>query len=172
MNKLINETMMQYFEWNLNPDSSLWNKITTKANLLSSIGITAVWLPPAYKATQGVNDTGYGVYDLYDLGEFDQKGSIPTKYGTKDEYIQAIKTLRANYIKVYADIVLNHRLGADETEDVIAYEQNTDDRTKTSMEPITIKAWTKYNFPGRNNVYSDFKWNWTHFTRCRLGRKF
>lgn len=169
MDNLVNETMMQYFEWNLEPNCSLWNKITAKANLLSSIGITSIWLPPAYKATQGIYDTGYGVYDLYDLGEFNQKGSIPTKYGTKEEYLQAIKTLRANYIKVYADVVLNHKLGADETEEVIAYEQNPNDRTSTSLEPITIKAWTKYNFSGRENKYSDFKWNWTHFTRCRLG---
>lgn len=169
MANLINETMMQYFEWNLPCNASLWRQIINKSNLLSSIGITSVWLPPAYKATNGIQDTGYGVYDLYDLGEFDQKGSIPTKYGTKDEYIQAIKVLRANYIKVYADIVLNHRLGADDTEDVIAYEQDPNDRNKTLTSPITIKAWTKYNFPGRENKYSDFKWNWTHFSRSRLG---
>lgn len=164
MKNLINETMMQYFEWNLKPDCSLWNMVTSKASFLSSIGITSIWLPPAYKATQGINDTGYGVYDLYDLGEFNQKGTIPTKYGTKDEYVQAIKTLRANYIKVYADVVLNHKMGADETEHVIAYEQDHNDRTKTLTEPITIKAWTKYSFAGREDKYSDFKWNWTHFT--------
>ena len=49
---------------------------------------------PAYKGTAGVEDVGYGVYDYYDLGEFDQKGSIPTKYGTKDEYLEAIKALQ------------------------------------------------------------------------------
>ena len=169
MNNLVNETMMQFFEWNLTSDCSLWNTISENAKLLSSIGITSLWLPPAYKATGGINDTGYGVYDLYDLGEFDQKGTIPTKYGTKDEYLKAIQTLKSNYIKVFADVVLNHKLGADETEDVIAYEQNSNDRTQNSLEPITIKAWTKYNFSGRNNMYSDFKWNWTHFSRCRVG---
>lgn len=169
MSNLINETMMQFFEWNLLPGCSLWNNITENAKFLSSIGITSLWLPPAYKSTGGVNDTGYGVYDLYDLGEFYQKETIPTKYGTKDEYLNAIQALKSNYIKVFADVVLNHKLGADETEDVIAYEQNSNDRTQSSLEPITIKAWTKYNFPGRNNVYSDFKWNWTHFSRCRLG---
>lgn len=164
MSNLINETMMQYFEWNLPCDGTFWKEICREANLLSSIGITAVWLPPAYKSTKGMQDTGYGVYDLYDLGEFNQKGCIPTKYGTKDEYIEAIKVLRANYIKVYADVVLNHRLGADETEDVIAYEQDPNNRTKNLTNPINIKAWTKYTFPGRGNVYSDFKWNWTHFS--------
>ena len=61
----------------------LWNKIKEEADDLSSLGITSVWLPPAYKGINGKNEVGYGVYDLYDLGEFNQKGSIPTKYGTK-----------------------------------------------------------------------------------------
>ena len=26
-----------------------------------------------------------------------------------------------------------------------------------------IKVWTKYDFPGRGDIYSNFKWNWTHF---------
>jgi alpha-amylase len=40
---------------------------------LSEIGVSAVWIPPAYKGTS-VYDVGYGTYDLWDLGEFDQKG--------------------------------------------------------------------------------------------------
>ena len=55
-----------------------------------------LWLPPAYKGADGAEDSGYTVYDLYDLGEFDQKGSVRTKYGTKDEYVAAIKELKKN----------------------------------------------------------------------------
>ena len=83
-----NDTMIQYFEWYLPSDSALWKKVTKEASHLSNLGINHVWLPPAYKGTGGVNDVGYGVYDLYDLGEFNQKGSIETKYGTKDEYLE------------------------------------------------------------------------------------
>ena len=97
-----NNTMMQYFEWYLANDSSLWNKVANDAKHLENIGITHVWLPPAYKGAGGTNDTGYGVYDLYDLGEFDQKGTIPTKYGTKEEYLKAIRMLHESNIKVYA----------------------------------------------------------------------
>ncbi len=106
---------------------------------------------------------GYAVYDLYDLGEFDQKGSIETKYGTKEEYINAIKKLHENGIRVYADIVLNHRLGADGTEEVYAIEDLPSDRNVDISKPFPIQAWTKYEFPGRRGKYSDFKWNWTHF---------
>jgi alpha-amylase len=48
--------------------------------------VLRVWLPPAYKGVGGGNEVGYGVYDLFDLGEFDQKGSVLIKYGTRDEY--------------------------------------------------------------------------------------
>lgn len=162
MNKL-NETLMQYFEWYLSPDENLWNKAANEATYLSNLGISHIWLPPAYKASGGMYDTGYGAYDLYDLGEFYQKGSIRTKYGTKEEYLNAIKKLKGNNIKVLADIVLNHKMGADATEEVIAVENDFSNRTLTTSQPRTIKAWTVYTFPGRNHEYSDFEWNWTHF---------
>lgn len=159
----INKTMMQYFEWYLEPNCGLWNKIVKEAKYLESIGITGVWLPPAYKGSTGTKDTGYAVYDLYDLGEFNQKGSIATKYGTKEEYINAIKVLKGNNMEVYADVVLNHRLGADETEEVLALETSDQDRNVPITKPKIIQAWTKFNFDARGNQYSDFKWNWTHF---------
>ena len=158
-----NKTMMQYFEWYLPDDATLWKKVTNNAQYLDSIGITSVWLPPAYKGQGGIHDTGYGVYDLYDLGEFDQKGSIPTKYGTKEEYLNAIKTLKGNNIQVFADIVLNHKMGADGTEEVLAIEDNPYNRNNDITPPTPILAWTKYTFPGRNDKYSSFHWNWTHF---------
>ena len=161
--KKINETMMQYFEWYLKPEDNLWQKTVAQAEYLSSLGITAIWLPPAYKGAAGINDTGYGVYDMYDLGEFNQKGTIRTKYGTKEDYLEAIKVLKANNIKVFSDVVFKHKIGADEAEDVIATEDNSYNRNQDISEPRTIKAWTKFNFDGRNNKYSTFKWNWTHF---------
>lgn len=158
-----NDTMMQYFEWYLPSDSTLWSKVTKEAKHLENIGVSHLWLPPAYKGASGKTDVGYGVYDLYDLGEFDQKGSIPTKYGTKDEYIEAIRILRENNIKVLADIVLNHKMGADETEMVLAVQDDAEDRNISLTDALPIKVWTKYTFPGRGDVHSDFKWNWTHF---------
>jgi len=158
-----NNTMMQFFEWYLSSDSTLWNRASSEAKHLENIGITHVWLPPACKGAAGTNDTGYGIYDLFDLGEFDQKGTIPTKYGTKDEYLNAVKTLKENNINVIADIVLNHKMGADETEEVLAIEEDAANRNVSISEAKPIKVWTKYLFPGRGDTYSSFKWNWTHF---------
>ena len=154
-----NKTMIQYFEWYLKPEDKLWRKVASEATYLAKLGITDIWLPPAYKASGRKFDTGYAVYDLYDLGEFDQKGSIETKYGTKDEYIKSIEELHKNNIDVYADIVLNHKIGADESEVVYAKEQNAQDRNVNTTEFKQIVAWTKYNFTNRNNKYSDFKWH-------------
>ena len=58
------------------------------------------------KGTAGVEDVGYGVYDYYDLGEFDQRDQYQPGYGTKDEYLEAIKALQDQGLEVYADIVV------------------------------------------------------------------
>ena len=63
-------------------DGLFWDNLAKKANSLKHKGFTALWLPPAYKGMGGINDVGYGVYDLFDFGEFDQKGTVRTKYGT------------------------------------------------------------------------------------------
>lgn len=163
MNKEINGVMMQYFEWYMNCNKNLWNTVKKKGDDLSKLGITSLWLPPAYKGIGGEKEVGYGVYDLYDLGEFDQKGSISTKYGTKNEYIDAIVELQQNGIDVYADIVLNHKMGADKLQTIKAVKCNWADHTKEEGGEQTVEVWTKFTFPGRNHKYSDFEWNWTHF---------
>jgi alpha-amylase len=48
-------------------------------------------------------------YDIWDLGEFDQKGSVGTKWGTKEDLLQAIKVARERGIITYIDAVMNHK---------------------------------------------------------------
>lgn len=55
-------------------------------------------------------------------------------------------------------------MGADEQQDIISYKINPDNRNETIGDYRTIKAWTKFNFEGRDNKYSDFKLDWSHFT--------
>ena len=155
--------MMQYFEWYMPNDCNLWQSLQNVGKDLKKLGINYLWLPPCFKSAGGINDTGYGVYDLYDMGEFMQKGSIRTKYGTKQEYLDAIKYLQKSGIKVLADIVLNHRFGADEKEEIIAYKVDPNNRNEVIGTYRTIEAWTKFKFAGRNNTYSDFNLDWSHF---------
>ena len=157
-----NETLLQYFEWYLPADAGLWRRAAADAGELSAAGFTGVWLPPACKCAAGINDVGYGVYDLYDLGEFDQKGTIPTKYGTKEEYLKAIRALQGKGLTVLADIVLNHKMGADACEEVYAEGCEAGDRSKETA-PQKISSWTSFTFPGRGGRYSSFCWNHTHF---------
>jgi alpha-amylase len=158
-----NGVMMQYFHWYNAPDGTLWNEIATNAKELATAGITALWVPPAYKGTGGGYDVGYGIYDLFDLGEFDQKGSVRTKYGTKTEYIQAINTAHDNGISIYADVVFNHKLGADEVEEAEATPFDPENRTNAIGEYQKIQAWTHFTFPGRDGKYSTMEWHWWHF---------
>lgn len=162
MNK-INGTIMQYFEWYLECEQNLWNKVRRDAENLSELGITAIWLPPAFKGIGGKNEVGYGVYDLYDLGEFDQKGTIKTKYGSKGEYIECIKALKQIGIEAYADIVLNHKMGADMLQTIPATKVDWGDHYKEVSGQEIVRVATKFTFPGRKHKYSDFEWNWTHF---------
>ena len=159
----MNKTMMQCFEWYLPNDRNHWKRVGKMAKDLQKAGVTSVWLPPAYKGASGVDDVGYAVYDLYDLGEFNQKHTVATKYGTKDEYLAAIKALQDNGIEVLADVVLGHRMGADEKERIFAYGDNEYDRNQEIAGKKKITVWTKFTFPGRNGKYSDFKWDWTNF---------
>ena len=161
--KKINGIIMQYFEWYMECNQNLWNEIAENAERLASLGITALWLPPAYKGIGGKNEVGYGVYDLYDLGEFDQKGTIKTKYGSKDEYINCIQILKQNGIESYADIVLNHKMGADMLQTIPASKVDWGNHNQIISDQETVRVATKFTFPGRKKKYSDFEWNWTHF---------
>ncbi|WP_428311804.1 alpha-amylase [Hydrocarboniphaga sp.] len=160
----VNGVMMQYFHWYTDKGDDLWKRVGADAGKLAELGVTSLWLPPAYKATRGIDDVGYGVYDLFDLGEFDQKGSVRTKYGTRDEYLEALSKLKEVGIRVYADVVFNHRMGADETESVQAYRVDMNDRTQVAGEPETLDAWTRFTFPGRKGAHSDMVWSAEHFT--------
>lgn len=157
-----NGVLFQYFEWDLPADSQLWNQLARDASHLADIGVTAVWVPPAYKGG-GINDVGYGAYDLYDFGEFDQKGTVPTKYGTRDELERAIKALHDRGIQVILDTVLNHKMNGDAPERFLAQPVDSADRMRDVGEPRDIKAYTSFTFPGRGDTYSPFKWHWQHF---------
>lgn len=161
---LMNGIMVQTFEWDMPNDGLLWQEIKKNARRWAMLGVTAAWLPPAYKGSAGKNDVGYGVYDLYDLGEFDQKGSVRTKYGTAQEYISAVHQLRLVGIQTLGDVVLNHRLGADETEAVRVTPVNPDNRLETQGGAEDGHVYTRFTFPGRGKKYSDFTWDHTCFT--------
>jgi alpha-amylase len=159
-----NGTILQYFHWYSPGDGTLWKKLKKEAPHLADLGFTALWLPPAFKCTGGGYSTGYDVYDLYDLGEFDQKGTIRTKYGTKEEYIDAIHAAQHAGLEIYADLVFNHRGGADEPELIRVRKVDPENRNAFISEPFDIEAFTRFTFPGRKGKYSQFIWDFRCFS--------
>ena len=62
-----NPTLLQFFHWYYPDGGKLWPEAAERAAWLGEIGISAVWLPPAYKGESGGYSVGYDTYDLFDL---------------------------------------------------------------------------------------------------------
>ncbi|KAL1868929.1 hypothetical protein Daus18300_005765 [Diaporthe australafricana] len=158
-----NQTMFQGFEWYVPADHQHWRRLEQALPTLAALGVTSMWIPPACKAGWYTGN-GYDVYDLYDLGEFDQKGARHTKWGTKEELAAMAEAAARCGVRVLFDAVLNHKAAADFSEEVVATKYDGEDRTKVCEESCVIEAWSGYEFPGRGSAYSPLKWNKEHFT--------
>ena len=176
MSDELNGVILQAFHWFLDPEDAfhgqmpLWSFLEQQAAELRSLGIDAVWIPPAYKGSGGRGDVGYGVYDHYDLGEFDAHGTVPTKYGSRQQLEGAVSALHAQRIQVYADVVLNHKNGgALENYPWDAVRVEPDNRNVERWAPgfesglIGVKGYTHFDHAERAGRYSAFKWRARHF---------
>ena len=114
-----NQTMVQGFEWYCPADQKHWKRLENFVPSLAALGVTSMWIPPAAKATWKEGN-GYDIYDLYDLGEFDQKGSVATKWGTKEELVSMADTASRYGVRILFDAVLNHKASADFSEPAVA----------------------------------------------------
>lgn len=116
----VNGVMLQAWYWD-QPHRSPWTRGNeqwweTLARMMPQLrewGFTGLWIPPPTKAAGGGFSSGYDLYDPYDLGSKDQRGTIPTKWGSKENLLKMISMAHANGLDVYADIVPNHRAGGD-----------------------------------------------------------
>ncbi|PIL35604.1 hypothetical protein GSI_02332 [Ganoderma sinense ZZ0214-1] len=159
-----NELMIQFFTWEAeHPHMSWWKHFETEVPNLAEMGISQVWLPPPNKAMRKQGQ-GYDAYDLWDLGEFYQKGTIATRWGTKEELVHAIAAANAHGIDVLVDAVLNHKLGGDRLEKFNATPVDPNDRLRDIGPTREIEGWTGFDFNGRAGQYSSFKWTHDHFT--------
>jgi hypothetical protein len=138
-------------------------QVEVLAQALAGAGITALWLPPAGKGLAGRNDVGYGIYDPYDLGEFDQRGGVATKYGTRAEYLAAVAACRAAGLQIDADAVFNHLMGDDAEEEFNATPHDPQSRFQPLGDQRRIRGWTHYSYPARAGAHSAMQWHWWHF---------
>ena len=105
--------MMQGFYWDC---PSGWYKTLAASaaglrNMQGGCGIDRIWFSPPSKGQSGGYSMGYDPYDYYDLGQYNQKGTTATHFGTQAELKNAISAFRTNGIVCMADLVLNHRSG-------------------------------------------------------------
>lgn len=161
---MIRRTLLQCFHWYTPSGGHLWGEVAEKAASFAEMGVTDVWLPPAYKGASGGYSVGYDTYDLFDLGEFDQKGSVATKYGDRAGLEAACGALRAHGVRVIHDVVFNHKMGADETETVRVRRANPENRDEIEEQSFEAKAYTRFTFPGRAGKHSEFIWDMRCFT--------
>ena len=107
------DVFMQGFYWN-SPMGGIWyDSLAKLAPRLASAGIGAVWFPSPSKGAGGGFSMGYDPYDHFDFGEYYQKGSKETRFGSKQELIDAITTFHSVGIEVYADAVMRHMMGGE-----------------------------------------------------------
>ncbi|KAK9450935.1 glycoside hydrolase superfamily, partial [Limtongia smithiae] len=159
-----NATVLQAFEWYIPDDGQHWNNLKKNLKEYKDIGITAMWIPPPCKASTP-SGNGYDIYDLWDLGEFDQKGLRATKWGSKEDLDSFANAAKYTGMLLYMDVVLNHKAAADKTERCMAVEVDPDGEFIADVsEPYEIEGWLGFDFPGRGDKYSALKWHWEHFT--------
>ena len=103
--------MMQAFYWDVEPRFEWWNTISSKVSGWSDAGINRLWLPVATKGQSGGYSMGYDVSDYYDFGNFEQHGTVETRFGSREELESLIATAHDNDVEVIADIVINHNSG-------------------------------------------------------------
>ncbi|OAL49327.1 alpha amylase [Pyrenochaeta sp. DS3sAY3a] len=157
-----NPVLFEAFEWHSSADHKHWQRLRKALPALSAIGITSLWLPPGSKS-KDAESNGYDIYDAYDLGEFDQKGTVPTKWGTKKDLVDLAVECKAHGMGLVWDAILNHRAFADGTEIVKVTEVDPRDRSVDITAPFDIEAWTRFDFAARRGKYSNFTYNKSHF---------
>lgn len=113
--------LMQAFYWYCPRDDGKeyqwWNHVRDQVPALARAGFTSLWLPPIHKAANLHGPSmGYDPYDYYDIGEFDQKGSVPTWFGAKAELLELIGAAHSHGLTLLADVVMNHNAGGDAQE--------------------------------------------------------
>ncbi|MCP4849995.1 MAG: hypothetical protein GY899_18805, partial [Verrucomicrobiaceae bacterium] len=98
------EVILQYF----NTD---WKEIERRIPEIAEAGYSSLWLPPPFKGASGTYSVGFDTFDRFDLGDKDQMGTRPTRYGTRTELLSLIRLAHRFSLKVYFDNVMAHTGG-------------------------------------------------------------
>src|SRR6266480_2984741 len=106
-----------------------WSEVAAKIPEIAEAGYSSLWLPPPTKGRSGYS-VGYDVWDPFDLGDKDQRGTVATQYGTKAELLLMVRRAHRFGLRVYFDNITNHRAF-----DVPGYDANTPTNLYPGMVP-------------------------------------
>ncbi len=98
------EAVLQYF-------NTSWKEIERRIPEVAEAGYTALWLPNPCKGGSGAYSVGYDPVDRFDLGDKNQSGSVPTRYGTKADLLRVVEMAHRFGLRVYFDNVMAHSAG-------------------------------------------------------------
>lgn len=131
------EILLQGFNWESNKSGRWYLELEEKAEELSSLGFTIVWLPPP---TESISPEGYMPRDLYNLN---------SRYGSVDELKALVKKFHKAGLRVLGDAVINHRCAHYQNQNgvwnIFGGLLNWDDRAVVADDP---------HFQGRGNKSS------------------
>ena len=108
------DVFIEGFYWNSTPGGIWWDSLAHLAPSLAASGFGAIWFPPPTKGAAGALSMGYDIYDQYDFGDYNQKGSLATRFGTRAALVNAINAYHTNGMQVFADAVMGHMDGGDQ----------------------------------------------------------
>jgi alpha-amylase len=171
-----NGTMMQWFHWYIPNDGTHWQKLKAQAKSLADVGITALWLPPAYKGMDGIKDVGYGVYDLFDLGNLTRKEPFAPSTAPKMNMLlpwPPVETWGSMFMPMWC---LTTRW-----QPIMRKSLTLPPRSLIATPWVTaarLSPGQALTFPGRGDKYSKMKWNhwytlmqWTTTVGIRSSRQ-
>lgn len=92
-----------------NDTTNFWyNNLAAKSQAGDLDKFTMIWMPPPKKGNSGIQSVGYDPFDYYDIGTYNEKGTVKTRYGGETELKSCVDSLRGRGIRPIVDLVLNH----------------------------------------------------------------
>ena len=106
------DVMLQTFYWDVPRGAETgtywYSTIYDQRQLINTYFKGGVWLPAPSKSNSGGYSMGYDPFDHYDLGQYRQKGTVPTRFGTFGQLKNLLSAIKVPRI---CDIVIGHMDG-------------------------------------------------------------
>ena len=144
------KTLLQYFEWYLPAERGpLEARRRRRGGTCGRRALRACGCRRPTRGRRGAATWAMAYTTCTTWGNSTGRGQRARQVSAqRAEYLAAVRALQGQGLAVLADVVLNHRMGADACEPVDAEACDPGDRRRETGRSA-IPAWTKFTFPGR-----------------------